>query len=268
MATEPQWKCGACGESVEADFDVCWSCSAPRDGTEALVAAEAGDATAPAESTFVCRGCGYALDGLEGDRCPECGRPFDPENVATVRRRGWEITPTYDVFERAGAREAVKNGFCLPGLLFTVPYLLAIGMWWQGLATYFVVRILLALVDLARIESIFLLDRPLPGPGWAHVVIPYAAVAVVVGWRCNRWRAAALRRAGYERTTTVYGEHLENALGPHRRFDLRRSGELRAVVGLLLVVAIEASWQVWRIGVERATVAALVDAAPDEAVTP
>src|ERR1035441_3994288 len=30
-----------------------------------------------------CRGCGYALIGLPGHRCPECGRDFDPANPRT-----------------------------------------------------------------------------------------------------------------------------------------------------------------------------------------
>lgn len=33
--TEPEkapWKCPACGEDVEADFEVCWNCERPRDG--------------------------------------------------------------------------------------------------------------------------------------------------------------------------------------------------------------------------------------------
>ncbi len=28
-------------------------------------------------------GCGYVLDGVRAGRCPECGRPFDPERAST-----------------------------------------------------------------------------------------------------------------------------------------------------------------------------------------
>ncbi len=34
-----------------------------------------------------CRKCGYALVGLSEDRCPECGRAFDPANPRTFRRK-------------------------------------------------------------------------------------------------------------------------------------------------------------------------------------
>src|SRR6476661_8874749 len=32
-----------------------------------------------------CRGCGYALRGLNEHRCPECGRTFDPARRGTMR---------------------------------------------------------------------------------------------------------------------------------------------------------------------------------------
>jgi hypothetical protein len=38
-----------------------------------------------------CRGCGYALQGLSSNRCPECGRTFDPNDPKTMhigRRAG------------------------------------------------------------------------------------------------------------------------------------------------------------------------------------
>ena len=35
-----------------------------------------------------CRKCGYVLDGLDKNRCPECGREFDPNNQAT-----YKVTP-------------------------------------------------------------------------------------------------------------------------------------------------------------------------------
>ncbi len=41
-----------------------------------------------------CLNCGYILDGLPENRCPECGRPFDPEDPdsftwGTRHRSGW-----------------------------------------------------------------------------------------------------------------------------------------------------------------------------------
>ena len=41
---------------------------------------------APANTSachLFCHGCGYALIGLPGNRCPECGRDFDPANPHT-----------------------------------------------------------------------------------------------------------------------------------------------------------------------------------------
>ena len=41
-----------------------------------------------------CRECGYALVGLTSNRCPECGREFDPSDSATFRQRplhGWAM---------------------------------------------------------------------------------------------------------------------------------------------------------------------------------
>jgi hypothetical protein len=37
----------------------------------------------PSERHKRCLGCGYILDGLPEHRCPECGRPFDPDDPAT-----------------------------------------------------------------------------------------------------------------------------------------------------------------------------------------
>jgi hypothetical protein len=43
--------------------------------------------------TMYCRQCGYQLTGLSANRCPECGRPFDPANPRTFRQhpRAWLI---------------------------------------------------------------------------------------------------------------------------------------------------------------------------------
>ncbi len=34
-----------------------------------------------------CLDCRYILDGMQSQVCPECGRPFDPEDPATFTRR-------------------------------------------------------------------------------------------------------------------------------------------------------------------------------------
>ena len=40
-----------------------------------------------------CRKCFYALGGLDTNRCPECGREFDPADRRTYRRRQPRLTP-------------------------------------------------------------------------------------------------------------------------------------------------------------------------------
>lgn len=39
-----------------------------------------------------CRKCGYLLRGLTENRCPECGRPFDPTDLGTVRYIGLSVS--------------------------------------------------------------------------------------------------------------------------------------------------------------------------------
>lgn len=34
------WRCASCGEDVEDDFNVCWNCQRPKDGSEAPVVSE------------------------------------------------------------------------------------------------------------------------------------------------------------------------------------------------------------------------------------
>jgi len=46
--------------------------------------------TEPEKKVGVCWECGYSLRGLETPRCPECGRPFDPADEATMNM-GWEV---------------------------------------------------------------------------------------------------------------------------------------------------------------------------------
>ena len=39
-------------------------------------------------SPRTCLGCGYILDGLPENRCPECGQPFSPDNPDTFSGGG------------------------------------------------------------------------------------------------------------------------------------------------------------------------------------
>ena len=56
-----------------------------------------------------CRQCEYALDGLEVFRCPECGRPFDPDQRQSYRRspRKWQI--------RMAARAVLRTALRITG---------------------------------------------------------------------------------------------------------------------------------------------------------
>jgi hypothetical protein len=40
----------------------------------------------PTTSSIFCRHCGYNLSALPQNRCPECGRPFDPNNPRTFSK--------------------------------------------------------------------------------------------------------------------------------------------------------------------------------------
>src|SRR4051794_9109758 len=39
----------------------------------------------PPEYDVFCEGCGYSLAGIAADRCPECGRPYDPAELPFAR---------------------------------------------------------------------------------------------------------------------------------------------------------------------------------------
>src|SRR5689334_2507110 len=39
----------------------------------------------PDEYDLLCEGCGYSLVGLMSDRCPECGKAFDPNELPLAR---------------------------------------------------------------------------------------------------------------------------------------------------------------------------------------
>lgn len=45
------------------------------------------------QRTIYCRHCGYCLFGLPTCRCPECGKPFDPNRPHTYRNRPLRVWP-------------------------------------------------------------------------------------------------------------------------------------------------------------------------------
>lgn len=69
------------------------------------------------QPTKHCLGCSYVLDGLPQPRCPECGRPFDPDDPATFRHPG-----------QVRNRPAVVVSLYLLSLVSTVAY----WVFWQG----------------------------------------------------------------------------------------------------------------------------------------
>lgn len=72
-------------------------------------------------STMQCRACGYGLDGVRGDVCPECAQPFDPLDHDTFVRRlvaparlcmtasAAEAHGLRAVLEQAGVHAAVES---------------------------------------------------------------------------------------------------------------------------------------------------------------
>jgi ribosomal protein L37E len=64
-------------------FLLTWVCAALLAVVYGLVTA---DLKHKGERSMYCRTCGYVLLGLRENRCPECGRPFDPDDVRSFRR--------------------------------------------------------------------------------------------------------------------------------------------------------------------------------------
>ena len=60
-----------------------------------------------------CIDCDYALKKLESNRCPECGRPFDPQNPSTYRPVSSEHRKAYLVSE-------IKTTGCIFSMLLLV----------------------------------------------------------------------------------------------------------------------------------------------------
>ena len=67
------WKCVRCHEINEDEFDACWNCGFSKDGVEDPNFKSAVKVVFEPQ----CKKCGYSLFGLDRERCPECGTPFD-----------------------------------------------------------------------------------------------------------------------------------------------------------------------------------------------
>ena len=67
--------------------------------------------------TKYCLGCSYALDGLPENRCPECGRPFDPDESRTF-----------------SPRPRAKKKATIVVLMYLLPLLVSL-TWWASLAS-------------------------------------------------------------------------------------------------------------------------------------
>lgn len=46
----------------------------------------AAASSGPGHASMFCLDCNYALDGLNSRHCPECGRPFDPNDRGSFHR--------------------------------------------------------------------------------------------------------------------------------------------------------------------------------------
>src|SRR5580658_3751743 len=79
------WECIRCHEINEDEFDACWNCGCSKDG---VADPNFKSDLKPVAFEPVCRKCGYSLVGLDRDRCPECGTPFDRDLRDTRVLRG------------------------------------------------------------------------------------------------------------------------------------------------------------------------------------
>jgi hypothetical protein len=67
----------------------------------------------PSRPTMWCKTCGYALDGLGEERCPECGRAFDPDNKRSYLSRPYRV----------------GRAFTLVALISLIVAVLGAGLW-------------------------------------------------------------------------------------------------------------------------------------------
>jgi hypothetical protein len=68
------------------------------------------------QSGRYCLGCGYALSGLSHDRCPECGRSFDPQDPLTTAAH--PLADTRVLLARAGTTLTLFLGIVAGAAIF------------------------------------------------------------------------------------------------------------------------------------------------------
>jgi hypothetical protein len=150
-----------------------------------------------------CLECGQPLRALSEERCPECGRIFDPDDPGTylteeVRSGDLRL---FDVFVHPEkGYDAVKRGFSWPGFFFHAVWAFTKQLWLVGVAIF----VLSTLFDLAASRS-----------EQTHATVMSIASfvgAIMVGIFGNDWRRAALRRRGYEHRWTIGASSPEDAV--------------------------------------------------------
>jgi hypothetical protein len=127
--------------------------------------------------TIHCLGCGYDLRGLTENRCPECGRPFDPDDPGT-----------YDCGQRFRRNPLV--GACIGA---SGPFLIAIAILLRAaplalpavtelLVCWLVVCWLIAAASLsANVANLRVAYYPKQTAAWIAVAIDAATLSTLLG---------------------------------------------------------------------------------------
>lgn len=191
--------------------------------------------TIPPGEVYQCRGCRYDLSATTDNRCPECGRTFDPTNPKTV----W----------RGGPGWLARVMMTSPGIPFLVVFVLpavVLSFWWakfllpsqedrsviwDALVTIWALPMALWVLRLLPAVALFrarwkMPERPRVRPFRrfaAPVLAAATAFAVFEGMPLKLW--FHWNRAWFEEEADSAGKRFEEALGDgnseNRRFNER-----------------------------------------------
>ena len=119
-----EFPCGQCGHTIPARDEfvgeqvVCVGCGRMTEIPEPPPMALTDPAVARAASRLHCPWCGYRLQGLAENRCPECGRRFNPMYlIATGQGQGERPWLTDDQFAAVAFAVAVLFFLMCSGIL-------------------------------------------------------------------------------------------------------------------------------------------------------